>query len=63
MTEKRLTNLFISSDIIDYFTRKATQELEDECESINKITIQRKRSGLMVDALASCYESDDENDE
>ena len=62
MRDKKLTNLYISDDVINHFTRKAQAELEDEGEPVNKITIQRKRSRLMVDLLTECYEAEDEEE-
>lgn len=54
---KQMTNLFLDKEIFDYFTEKATEELEDECTTVNQITLQRRRARLMVDILTNYYEA------
>lgn len=62
MADKKLTNLYLREDVIAYYTRKAQEELEDEGESVNKVSLQRRRSRLMVDLLTDLYESDGEEE-
>lgn len=62
MADKKLTNLYLREDVIAYYIRKAQEELEDEGESVNKVSLQRRRSRLMVDLLTDLYESDGEEE-
>lgn len=63
MTYKRFTNLYLSSELVDYFTNKARKELLDENEAVNKVSLQRRRSRLMVEILTDYYENDEDVDE
>jgi hypothetical protein len=62
MADKNIVHLHLGANIIDYFTRKAQEELNDEGETINQIALQRRRARLMVDLLTACYESEQEDE-
>lgn len=51
MTNKRLVNLSVPIDIIDFYTKLALEDIMEEDGDINQSSVQRRRSRLIVDLL------------
>lgn len=51
MTNKRLVNLSIPVDIIEFYTKLALEDIMEEDGDINQQAIQRRRARLIIDVL------------
>lgn len=62
MADKKLVNLYISTDVIAFYTEKARQDLLEEGEMVGEKNLQKRRSRLMIEVLTTCYETEEEDE-
>jgi len=51
MTNKRLVNLSVPVDILDFYTKLALEDIMEEDGDINQQSVQRRRARLIIDLM------------
>lgn len=55
MTNKRLVNLSVPVDILDFYTKLALEDIMEEDGDINQQAIQRRRARLIIELMIKNY--------